>query len=98
MFLFWKKKPDPMGPLTSEINALRTEIRALHNVQSRVVFPADAMNELTGELRALRHLLDEKGRYAFMDSILEKKKLEVERAQREEERKVAAGGKGGHSA
>lgn len=99
---FWKKKSDPMGPLVAEIMALRAEIRFLASVQARVVFPVNAMSELTGELRALRNLLDPKGRYAFMDSVrakeeleAERKKLEEDRKKLEEDRTAACGGKKG---
>lgn len=94
---FWKKKPDPNGPMLAAINALQTEIRTLSSIQARGVFPASAMNELTGELRALRYLLDPKGRFAFMDSVKAKEELDAERKKLEEER-AAAGGKGGSSA
>ena len=87
MIHFYKKKSDPNGPMLAAINALQTEIRTLSSIQARGSFPAGAMNELTGELRALRNLLDPKGRYAFMDSVRAKEELEAERKKLEEDRK-----------
>ena len=78
--------------LQSEINALREEIRSLSNIIARVVSPVEAMEDLTGELRALRQLLDKDGKYAFVDSQREKERVKKEREARQAQ-PTAAGGK-----
>jgi hypothetical protein len=52
----------------SEIEALRGEIKNLANITARYVLPQEAMDDLTGELRALRQLLDSDGKYTIMDA------------------------------
>jgi len=75
MWPFKKKGEDPLVAaargMQSEVERLREEIRNLTNITARYVFPQKAMDELTGELRALRQLLDKDGKYAVIDSIRE---------------------------
>ena len=65
--------------LQSEVEALRGEIRNLANVTTRYVLPQEAMDDLTGELRALRHLLDSDGKYAVMDATRARREAKKER-------------------
>lgn len=39
----------------------------IKNFLGRVVAPTEAMNSMTGELRALRRLIDKHGEYLFLD-------------------------------
>jgi len=83
MWPFRKKPEDPLVAavrgLQSEIERFRQEIRSFTNVTARYVFPQNAMDDLTGELRALRQLLDKDGKYAVLDSIREKRRMEEAR-------------------
>jgi methyl-accepting chemotaxis protein len=42
----------------------------IKNFLGRVVAPTEAMNAMTGELRALRRLLDTRGEYIFLDKAI----------------------------
>lgn len=53
--------------LSVEVGRLRDVVEKLVNMMGRVVFPEEAMNELTGELRVLRHLLDKRGEFRHVD-------------------------------
>lgn len=69
------KKPAPKKKLEDAVESLALEVRRLVNGLGRleaalarsVVGPAEAMGDLTAELRAVRYLLDQKGEYSFMD-------------------------------
>jgi len=68
--------PKEASTVLEAINALRAEVLALRksneafaNIVARVVFPADAMGDLTEELRAFRHLLDTTGELKFIDRL-----------------------------
>ena len=47
--------------------SLQRSVQSVQDFVGRAVFPAKALGDLTGELRALRHLWDKEGKYAFMD-------------------------------
>jgi hypothetical protein len=42
----------------------------IKNFLGRVVAPTEALNAMTGELRALRRLLDTRGEYLFLDKAI----------------------------
>lgn len=42
-------------------------LKRIETIAARFTLPGEVMEELVGELRALRHLLDEKGAFSFMD-------------------------------
>ena len=65
---------DKPGGLTSKIEqlcgliaSLQGKTQKIEDFLGRVVFPADAMGELTAELRAVRYLLDENHKFRNMD-------------------------------
>jgi len=61
--------------LSSRVESLGTDIARLStkmgdlskSISRWVVCPAESMDMLTGELRALRYLLDKEDRFSFMD-------------------------------
>lgn len=76
--------------LTGTVGMLRNEVEKLTNIMGRVVFPAEAMDELIGELRAFRYLLDQRGDYSFLDRVKAKRDMNRARAATSKN-----GGKGG---
>jgi hypothetical protein len=62
-----EKLQKSVDSLVGDVGRLQRCVDHLTQIMGRIVFPAEAMNELTGELRAIRQLMDEKGRFAFMD-------------------------------
>lgn len=49
------------------VDMVNRRVKGVEDFLGRVTFPAQALSDLTGELRALRHLWDKEGKYAFMD-------------------------------
>ena len=68
--------------LAGEVGRLRTAVDDLRKTQMTVVFPAQAMDDLTGELRAIRYLLDKEGRYSFMDKQRAQREVRQKRSRR----------------
>jgi hypothetical protein len=56
------------------VSIMTKKLQSVEEIVGRVVFPERAMQEMVGELRALRHLLDERGQFRSMDS--ERKKAD----------------------
>jgi hypothetical protein len=63
-----KKLEDAVESLALEVRRLVTGLGRLETALSRsVIGPAEAMGDLTSELRVIRIMLDAKGEYSFMD-------------------------------
>lgn len=76
------KADDPVARLAVEVGRLRDQVQGFQNIIGRVVFPAEAMQALTAELRALRYLLDKEGRFAVMDKARAAQEVQQEAAAR----------------
>lgn len=55
--------------VSASINALNLNVSRFQQFVGRAHFPAEAMELLAGELRAVRTLLDEKGTFRFVDGL-----------------------------
>jgi len=73
------KLEEQVQRLAVEVGRLRDKIADFENIVGRVVFPAEAMGDLTGELRAIRLLLDEQGHHRFMDRERHKRERDKKR-------------------
>lgn len=73
-----ERMTEAVNRVASEVAGLKASITVLTNLMGRVVFPAEAMVELTGELRALRLLIDREGTTLFMD----KERIKSDQAKR----------------
>lgn len=69
-----KKLQTEVQALSVQVGRLRDAVDRLTNFLGRAIFPIEAMGELTGELRAIRQLMDTEGRYRFIDRERELRK------------------------
>lgn len=71
--------------LVGDVGRLQRSVEHLTQIMGRIVFPAAAMSELTGELRAIRQLMDREGRFTFIDREREaaREKIDLDRAEAE---------------
>ena len=60
--------------LSGEVGILQHKLQILSNILGRNVFPEEALNDLTGELRSIRYLMDTNKDYAFIDRERAKRK------------------------
>jgi len=84
-----------MSELVAALVRISDQQKTLTNLMGRVVFPAEAMDDLTGELRAVRILLDKDGQFRGMDKTRAKRDLKKARGQRPQDEGSLAGSGGG---
>ena len=78
-----EKLEESITRLGGEIGILQHKLQILSNILGRSVFPEEALNDLTGELRAVRYLMDTNKEYAFIDRESAKRKPNVTQSREE---------------